>query len=92
MFLTILLFPFNLLLEFALPLVGTVFAKQNHGRWIAFWLITLLQLTFVTPFLSLLFEGWVISLINILIAVAKLVVLKLELVTLDLYRLTHCSK
>ncbi len=90
MFLTILLFPLNFLLEFLLPLTGTIYAKENHSRWIAFWLISLLQLAFITPFLSLLFEGWLVSLINILIAFGKLMALKVNLVSNYLYRSILC--
>lgn len=44
-----------LALHYLVPLIGTLYAKQSHRKWIAYWIILLVVNTVLEPVLSFCF-------------------------------------
>lgn len=82
MFLVILLSPLVFLACFVVPFVGTVFSRDQPGKWIAFWLLQIVVSWTLIPFLGLFFECEVQMLVKALVALGLVFALNAELVRL----------
>ncbi len=75
MFLLILLSPLLLLACWVLPLLGTLFAKQNTEKWVAFWILSIVLSYTLYPLLELVLDCEYVMIIHIVVTLAMMALL-----------------
>lgn len=82
MFLLILLFPINLAMCYLLPMLGTIYARENMAKWICYWLLVLVSKWTIIPALGLFFECEGKCVASLMFSVALLFLLNNDKVTI----------